>query len=334
MADKAPSLSVDAKRKIRATDKRARLALRKCLIEYWKSTARCDTPQVPKSPPRPAKVTPTIPATSEWWRNALAIPQENQAAGRACFQHDEDRPDEAPPGESQPHEALPNALAVLGMRGGGFSITPGRTPAKLLTSFERSLGLDFYVPAKWETGFERYCQTCFDVRVEQHIQSFQDSDKFLKFLQGAILPEVLKQIEGPRGLWPDLMAATRKDAGFYGDDPSKFRSFVSVIFRLDTDSLRRFLLNRAEVWMCQHLEPKAERKRKGPMPEAEQYLSSKENLRTAEAANVLGVTEHQIRRLVKIGPLKTVGKGQNKRITSESVRSYLFGAQNSGPTRT
>ena len=69
-------------------------------------------------------------------------------------------------------------------------------------------------------------------------------------------------------------------------------------------------------------EGKRRRQRPQPHPDPEALLGGKDSVTYQTAASVLAVGDRQIRRLVQQGALQTVGEGQNRKITSESLRRY------------
>ena len=75
---------------------------------------------------------------------------------------------------------------------------------------------------------------------------------------------------------------------------------------------------------------------KMPKPTGEQIedlLRGKDRLTYRTAAEALGVGDRQIRNLVRAGSLETVGSGQNKSVTVQSVRQYLGLQQKNGTDR-
>ena len=69
-------------------------------------------------------------------------------------------------------------------------------------------------------------------------------------------------------------------------------------------------------------EGKRRRQRRQPHPDPEALLGGKDSVTYQTAALVLGVSDRQIRGLVKGGKLKGLGERQQKYVTSESVRRY------------
>ncbi|MCU1302806.1 MAG: hypothetical protein JWQ87_3090 [Candidatus Sulfotelmatobacter sp.] len=73
------------------------------------------------------------------------------------------------------------------------------------------------------------------------------------------------------------------------------------------------------VSRSEFVEPEADQSRKGDRA----LLAGKRAVRFATAEKYLGVTDRHRQRLIKMGCLVVEGQGQNKKITTESLRSYL-----------